>query len=418
MAKGNMLLGYSRGSVGDVTFYRSGGSQRQRARNRQPNNPRTAKQMTQRSKFANAVKFFKQINTDFFKFAFEDRKTNESDYNAFMRHNVVNSGYIGAQASKISDWPALGLWQLSAGSLPEIVAPFPQPQHVTAGIAFDLGVTLPNNVTTVGELSTELINGNSSVWRSGDILTYVVYRATNANTLPTVDTEEDHRVYSAYGQLILNESDTTALLDIVATVGGVPFALAADDEGLKVQGDDSGAQTIWDNDFVGIAVIHSRNSANGLFVSPSTMIYNKRELPLLAMYDSGSFYNAVIADWQASADAILQGGSLQSTYSPPSLLGRYNASYEVIALPYEQEVTNAISGNELRLKVANGENLTANMFTLEGVTGTCYVRKSTSAGAPNDAYILSVTFSPSMQVDDTFTVKFDGSVIWTCTRVS
>lgn len=31
MAKGNMLLGMSRGSVGDVTFYRSGGSQRARA---------------------------------------------------------------------------------------------------------------------------------------------------------------------------------------------------------------------------------------------------------------------------------------------------------------------------------------------------------------------------------------------------
>ena len=304
-----MLLGYSRGSVGDVTFYRSGGSQRQRARNRQPNNPRTAKQITQRSKFANAVKFFKQINTGFFRFAFEDRKTNESDYNAFMRHNVVNSGYIGAQASKIADWPALGLWQLSAGSLPEIVAPFPQPAGIDAGIAFDLGVTLSNNISTVGDLSTELINGNPSIWRSGDILTYVVYRATNAATLPTVDTEEEHRVYSAYGQFILNESDSASLLDIVATVGTLPFALSADDEGLKVIGNDSDATTIWANDFIGIAVIHSRNSANGLLVSPSTMVYNKRELPLLAMYDSGAYYNAVIADWQASADAILQGAA-------------------------------------------------------------------------------------------------------------
>lgn len=48
MAKGNMLLGMSRGSVGDVTFYRSGGSQRARARNRKPANPMTVRQQTQR----------------------------------------------------------------------------------------------------------------------------------------------------------------------------------------------------------------------------------------------------------------------------------------------------------------------------------------------------------------------------------
>lgn len=307
MAKGNMLLGYSRGSVGDVTFYRSGGSQRQRARNRQPNNPRTVKQMTQRSKFANAVKFFKQINTGFFKYAFEDRKTNESDYNAFMRHNVVNSGYIGAQASKIADWPALGLWQLSAGSLPEITAPFPQ--EVEAGIAFNLGVTLSDNITTVGDLSSELINGNSFAWRSGDILTFVIYRVTNASTLPTVDTSEEHRVYAAYGQLIINESDTSNLTEVNATVGGLSFMLNAGTDGLLVQGDDSTAPTIWNNDFIGIAVIHSRNSANGLLVSDSTMVYNKRELPLRAMYDSGTYYNTVIADWQAAANAILQGAA-------------------------------------------------------------------------------------------------------------
>lgn len=309
MAKGNMLLGYGRGSVGDVTFYRAGGSQRARARNRQPNNPRTVKQMTQRSRFANAVKFFKQINTGFFRYAFEDRKTNESDYNAFMRHNVVNSGYIGAQASKIADWPALGLWQLSAGSLPEITAPFPQPSGLNAGIAFDLGVTLSDNITTVGDFSRELINGAPAVWRTGDILTFVVYRATNANTLPTVDTEETHQVYADYGQLIINESDTSNLIDVKATVAGLPFALFAGVDGLEILGDDSSAPTIWQNDFIGLSVIHSRNSANGLLVSSSTMVYNKRELPLIAMSDSGTYYNAVIADWQASADAILQGAA-------------------------------------------------------------------------------------------------------------
>lgn len=309
MAKGNMLLGYSRGSVGDITFYRAGGSQRQRARNRQPNNPRTAKQMTQRSKFANAVKFFKQINTGFFKYAFEDRKTNESDYNAFMRHNVVNSGYIGAQASKIADWPALGLWQLSAGSLPEITAPFPQPATIN-GIYFDLGVDFSSaEIQTVCDFSNALVNGAPSVWRYGDIFTFVVYRATNANTLPTIDTSEDHTAQAAYGQIILNGSDTTLLDEVSAVAGSANIVMSVDSNGFYLLLQEDVPGSIWNNDLVGFSVIHSRNSANGLLVSSSTMVYNKAELPLLAMSDSGTYYNAVIADWQASADAILQGAA-------------------------------------------------------------------------------------------------------------
>lgn len=308
MAKGNMLLGYSRGSVGDVTFYRAGGSQRQRARNRQPNNPRTAKQMTQRSKFANAVKFFKQINNGFFRYAFEDRKTNESDYNAFMRYNVVNSGYIGAQASKIAYWPALGLWQLSAGSLPEIVAPFPQPSGATAAMYFDLGVTM-GEYDTVGQLSAALINGAPAIWRTGDIFTFVVYRATNAATLPTVDTSETHQVYADYGQFIISGDDTTPLTNIKANIGACNVTPSTGAEGFYLAGDDMAMINVWVDDLVGYSVIHSRNSANGLLVSSSTMVYNKAQLPLLAMSDSGAYYNAVIADWQASADAILQGAA-------------------------------------------------------------------------------------------------------------
>lgn len=343
MAKGNMLLGYSRGSVGDVTFYRAGGSQRQRARNRQPNNPRTAKQMTQRSKFANAVKFFKQINTGFFRYAFEDRKTNESDYNAFMRHNVVNSGYIGAQASKISDWPALGLWQLSAGSLPEIVAPFPQPATIN-GIYFDLGFTLSSDeIQSVGDLSSALINGAPSIWRTGDIFTAVVYRATNANTLPTVDTEEDHRAMAAYAQFKLDGSDTRLLDEIPATVGGIDVVISVDTNGFYLLLASSDAPTSWQNDLYGMAVIHSRNSANGLLVSSSTMVYNKRELPLLAMDDSGAYYNAVIADWQASADAILQGAAAEVVADvvgwSDSTSGPFNKTPDDVTLINNEPVT-------------------------------------------------------------------------------
>lgn len=61
MAKGNMFLGMSRGSVGDVTFYRGRGQQLARARNRAPKNPRSSAQVIQRMILATASKAYSRM---------------------------------------------------------------------------------------------------------------------------------------------------------------------------------------------------------------------------------------------------------------------------------------------------------------------------------------------------------------------
>ena len=303
MAKGNMLLGMSRGSVGDVTFYRSGGSQRARARNRKPANPMTVRQQTQRAKFANAVKFHKQVTSNFFRFAYEDKKVNESDYNAFMRHNVGNSGFIGAMASKISSWPALGQWEVTSGSLPEI--------EVTSNVdaahfAVDLGVK--GNLTTVGALSSALI-ALGDIWREGDILTVLLYRATSAGSLPTVDTETVHTASSSYLQIVLNSSDTTTLSSLVGNLGGIGYKMSVDvEDGFNVTGTDASLATAFETDLLQCAVIHSRNTAGGLLVSTQSMVANMSQVITDALTEGGTYYNAVLADWDAAAEAVLQGG--------------------------------------------------------------------------------------------------------------
>ena len=303
MAKGNMLLGMSRGSVGDVTFYRSGGSQRARARNRKPANPMTVRQQTQRAKFANAVKFHKQVTSNFFRFAYEDKKVNESDYNAFMRHNVGNSGFIGAMASKISSWPALGQWEVTSGSLPDIDVTF---NEEAAFFSAALGVK--GNLTTVGALSSALI-ALGDTWRDGDILTVLLYRATAAATLPTVDTETEHTASSSYLQIVLNSSDSTTLSSLVGNLGGVVYKMSVDQEdGFTVTGTDANWATSLDNDLFQCAVIHSRNTASGLLVSTQSMVANKSQVITDALTEGGTYYNAVLADWDAAAEAVLQGG--------------------------------------------------------------------------------------------------------------
>lgn len=414
MAKGNIILGYLRGSIGDITFFRAKGQQLSRARNRAPANPRTVAQMDQRAKMACAVKFYSQVGTNFFKYAFEGKKDNESYFNAFVKNNILLGGYIGKQASRVYDFPALGAWQISSGTLPEITAPFPQSVR---GVVFSVGTVSGTPKTTISDLSKALIGSDSSRWREGDILTCLCYCATNYSTLPTIYTDQGNRAYTAVWQIRLNTSNKDTLPSIEFPMLDMSFDCELNTNGLSFIGSSGSEYT---NNLYCFGMIHSRNTASGLKVSSSTMVAPQSpDLLSVVSLPSGSYYNAVIADWQATDEAVLQGGlSAASTYSAPVIVGRYNASYEVISLPYEQEVTAAVSGNELRLKVLNGENLTADMFTLEGLTGTCYVRKSTSAGAPNDAYILSVTYSSPIQVNDTLTVKFDGRVIWTLTRTS
>lgn len=414
MAKGNIILGYLRGSIGDITFFRAKGQQLSRARNRAPANPRTVGQMDQRAKMACAVKFFSQVGANFFKYAFEGKKDKESYFNAFVKNNIYLGGYIGKQASRVFDFPALGAWQISAGTLPEITAPFPQDVN---GVSFSVGTTSSTLINTISGLSSALIGSDSSRWREGDILTCLCYCATNYANLPTVLTYQGNRAYTALWQIRLSTSNSDTLPALEFPMLDISFDCYLDDTGLTFE---VGSGPEYSNNLYCFGLVHSRNTASGLKVSSSTIVAPQApELLAVVSSQSGSYYNAVIADWQASEEAILQGGlSTASTYSAPVIMGGYNVNFDVLSLPYEQEVTDPISGNELYLKVANGENLTADMFTLEGVTGNCYVRKLTSAGAPNDAYILSVIFSPSMQVDDTFTVKFDGRIIWSCTRVS
>lgn len=414
MAKGNIILGYLRGSIGDITFFRAKGQQLSRARNRAPANPRTVGQMDQRAKMACAVKFFSQVGANFFKYAFEGKKDKESYFNAFVKNNIYLGGYIGKQASRVFDFPALGAWKISAGTLPEITAPFPQ---TVKGVAFDVGTVSATAKTFVSDLTSALITSDSSRWREGDILTCLCYCATNYANLPTVLTDQGNRAYTALWQIRLSTSNTDTLPSIEFPLLEMSFDCQLDSNGLSFVGSSGSEYT---SNLYCFGLIHSRNTAKGLRVSSSTLVAPQApELLAVVSSQSGNYYNAVIADWQASEEAILQGGlTTLSTYSAPVIVGGYNANFEVLSLPYEQEVTDPISGNELYLKVFNGENLTADMFTLEGFTGRFYISKVTSEGAPNDAYNLSVTFSPSMKVDDTFTVKFDGRVIWTCTRVS
>lgn len=315
MAKGNMLLGMARGSVGDVTFYRDGGLQRARSRNRQPNNPRSNKQQTQRALFANCVKFYKLTAAKFFKFAFENKKVNESDYNAFMRENLKRGVMMSKTAFYCEPYPALGNWLMSRGSLATIRN---ANDDNTNAPVFDLGAAYsatPSAATTIADISTAMVA--SGRYQVGDIITMVKYLADGDN-IPTAtpNAETDYlQTNFVFYQFLIDPNNTNTFVSIFGDLPRfIPVKTSSNTLALKPAHDfnPQTANEEWRLGYTSATVIHSRNTSTGLLVSTQELTINPRMAQAIETAATDANYkSAVLADWQSSGIAILQGEGLE-----------------------------------------------------------------------------------------------------------
>lgn len=295
MAHGNMLLGYSRGSVGDVTFTRTNGQQVTRARNRRPKNPKSYGQMYQRSLFANAVKMYQLAISKFFKFAFEDRRPHESDYNAFMRHNVKNSTNITKACFDDMDYPAIGKWVFSVGSL--------QPLNVinqsnSAIVNLKNGVVLPTGATepqTVGALSSLLIDNER--YFPGDMITIVTYGwgPYGGTSYPfLVPPTDEHETWFTYEQFILDVNSTTQISQFGYDARVNNGTLFMESTGQP-----------FDERYVGICFIHSRNTGGKIECSSSQLTLSGAYQQAYEDSLADTYIEQVVASWNATGTAIL-----------------------------------------------------------------------------------------------------------------
>lgn len=316
MAKGNMLLGMARGSVGDVTFYRDGGLQRARSRNRQPNNPRSNKQQTQRALFANCVKFYKLTASKFFKFAYENKKTNESDYNAFMRENLKRGVMMSKSAFYTEAYPALGNWLMSRGSLATIVN---ANDDNTQAPIFDLGVTwtgIPDDNVTIGAMSSAMVA--SGRYEVGDIITMVRFSTKSLGQVLPSATPDATKLQSLfeYFQFLVDPYSSQKFLDLFGDTPRFHLVTTATRNTLAIEYGIESASALedWTDDYNGITVIHSRNTAQGLRVSTQELVVNPRyQAAIETALTDANYKSAVLTDWQASGLAILQGEGLELT---------------------------------------------------------------------------------------------------------
>lgn len=307
MSKGNVLLGMARGAVGDVVFSRLKGQQVARARNRQPANPRTSSQMYQRALFTDAVKFYTRGRRNLFQFAFENKKANESDYNAFMRENAKRGVVISKAAFDNYGYPALGNFIMSKGTLPPMVESSLTNKGMTIEKIFS--ATEAPAVATLGDISKILIDGVDTL--AGDIITFVTIVVNDNTNVPSVDGVGGNTTW-VINQIQLDSNSTQPLIDYGLTAAQV-FS-----EGSAVVNVTQGIDTILNTTIAAGVVIHSRNTANGVRVSTEELQLNSVATTAIDAARQRSYIDAVVESWRITqqapvvSEAVMQGSIAQS----------------------------------------------------------------------------------------------------------
>lgn len=298
MAKGSFFWSTARGKVGNVVYRVRKGQEVASAH--QPNvaNPRTVTQIAQRIKFSVSVKFYKSAIAKLFKFAFEDKGANESDYNAFMRHNTTSAMILKRMQYDSTYYPAIGEnWVMSFGSLTphEVNAGMDRPYLAANGLT---GALAGGNVKfadcTISAISNWLVTNYG--YQNGDLFTIVRVDSHWSDINEELIQEPSWEVV----QIRCNTNNYNRYKDVYE-VSPLASDLVFDDA----------ASALYLGEFkdtaCGYAVIHSRQGQK-LLVSTQELILNDAALNIYASSFEQPFYNEALYSWGATTDAVLQGG--------------------------------------------------------------------------------------------------------------
>lgn len=164
MAKGNLILGTAKNSVGDVVMYRREGAQITRVRVRNVKNPKTNAQSFQRAIMAPIAKFYSPLSVVLER-SFEGLSKAKS-------HNKFNQ--VNANLARKNKW-----------ALPKGTGFFPLPYQLSQGTIAPVSVVQSDenfkflgnikhegaSPTTVGELSADFV---ATGYKAGDVVTIIV----------------------------------------------------------------------------------------------------------------------------------------------------------------------------------------------------------------------------------------------------
>lgn len=159
MAKGNIILGQMRGSIGDIVFWRGNGEQLSRSRNRRPANPRTDSQLTTRIILKTCSTAYSKLMFDYANQTFQGAKIGAENQRKFMSANTkILRDYIKQGADDMNfngkdDTVAmLNRYRVSEGNLPSIGATVANPVSGSSTISLGQEFTIAGSVPTYQEI--------------------------------------------------------------------------------------------------------------------------------------------------------------------------------------------------------------------------------------------------------------------------
>jgi hypothetical protein len=250
MAKDNLFLGFGRGKVGDVVFYRSNGTQITRARNRNPRNPNSVPQRVVRAVNASVSRLY-SIGQEIFNHAFEGAATPADNQRRFNSLNInllrgliaddLNSGRVDGDclarvgARGLSAAVPFNGMQLSSGKLPNNAFEMksdgrfgmPEPLHSSPNVYTE---TVAQYATRIGLVE-------------GDIYTFVMIGTpgTTDSQLAYYGAEGEafnpcaaiFPFFFNYAQLIV-KAEAFTNTDLISTSTKLSAIFAASDRGINL----------------------------------------------------------------------------------------------------------------------------------------------------------------------------------------
>lgn len=316
MSKGNMFINKAAGKVGNLVLYTRSGEQVMRAYQNKVKNPRTLEQVMQRAKFANAVKFYKRAVKNFFPFAFEDQRKNESAFNAFMRHNIALSPFLTKPMVDEGRFPAIGSWMMSQGSLDSPIAGIGTISDESGKPMDKLRINFLDGMKlqkqTIGEFSQQLEEKGG--FEEGDILTFVFVAtdAADASSATLAELEADDSLHYpswCICQFILDKSSTTPLTEW-AYVGKPNFIMEIGPNG---QGLDFSVGDAYQGMFA-MAMLISRKTVDNKLLTSTSYLFGSPKWQEATSGDAEELRNlrTIAKTWGSDSQAILKGSIANS----------------------------------------------------------------------------------------------------------
>ena len=285
----SMWLKGAKKRLGGSVLYQAMGQTRQRELASEVTNPRTQSQMGQRVKWANLVNLYR-ANRSWMKYAFETKKTNQSEYNKFMSLNVSSSRIYLTKDVANAGGCIVDEYLMTQGSLPSIEFVPTDNGYFASNIVLTAGTIAPS--TTIAAFSQDVIANNPAI-REGDQLSFVrMTQMTNASTgVPYVVVREY--------EVIIDPTNTTNLWDYLPVEyfyewGGDTKYLAVGSAAGKVGG---------------FCMILSRTISGKTYVSSQRVILVGMD-SFIQAWSSQAALQAAIDSYGVSDDAFLS-----STYA-------------------------------------------------------------------------------------------------------